>query len=60
MITYTLKEKKEMLARMIWLMVHCGYGITDVIGKPLSYFDFHKVFLNNQRLEEEYYQISIH
>lgn len=40
---YTIKQKRYLLCRLIELYVQNGYSINDLIGRPLSYFDFSKV-----------------
>jgi len=50
----SLKEKKQLLARLIELHILTGYSIIGFIGKPLSYFDFDKVNYQIKLMENEY------
>jgi len=36
----TPNQKRKLLARFIEHKVHNGYDITDLVGRPLSYFDW--------------------
>lgn len=36
----TTKEKKALLVELIELMLYCGYDISDMVGIPLSKFNF--------------------
>jgi hypothetical protein len=49
------KEKKQILAAYIEMLVLNGYSIENVICKPLSYFDFEKVANRTEELNTEYY-----
>lgn len=55
---YTLKQKYYLLASLIELRVFCGYSITDLIGKQLSYFDFDKITDSIVELEKERDEIN--
>lgn len=37
---YTTQRKKELLVRLIELMLYTGYDISDLVGRPLSYFNY--------------------
>jgi hypothetical protein len=50
----TPKEKRKLLARLFFLLIQTGYDIEDLIGKPLSYFDYDKIKLRILQLEKEY------
>lgn len=39
----TPTEKRSLLTELIELMVHTGYDISDLIGRPLYYFDYDKI-----------------
>ena len=51
---YTLKEKKYLLCRLVELYVLLGYSISELVGKPLSYYDFDKISANVDKYEKEY------
>jgi hypothetical protein len=58
MKTYTLKQRYYLLASLIELRIYCGYSITDLIGKQLSYFDFDKITNSILELEKEREKIN--
>ncbi len=47
------KEKKQLLKEMIELMIFCGYDIINVVGKPLSFFNYQFISEFIERLKEE-------
>lgn len=55
---YTLKQRYHLLATLIELRVFCGYSIVDLIGKPLSYFDFEKIEIAIHKMQLEKDQIE--
>lgn len=40
---FTTKEKRQLLARLIEIKVFFGENITDLMFKPMKYFDWEKV-----------------
>lgn len=56
----TNKEKKQLIVRLIELHYQLCYDFTDLIAKPLSYFDYEKVKIAIQKFEKELEQINNH
>ncbi len=56
MVCMKTKEKKQLLAQYIEMLVRNGYSIENVICKPLSYFDFEKVANRIEELNTEFYE----
>lgn len=48
------KEKKALLIQLIEKRVQCGYAIDDLIGKPISHFDYEAVKKRINWLNEQY------
>jgi hypothetical protein len=55
---YTLRQKYYLLATLIEKRIYCGYSITDLIGKPLSYFDFDKISDSISKIQIEIDEID--
>jgi hypothetical protein len=34
------EEKRKLLSEVIELMIYCAYDHKDLVGRPLSYFDY--------------------
>lgn len=49
----TPTEKRILLKEFIELLIFCGYDITDLMGRELSYFDFDKIKARIKDLEIE-------
>jgi hypothetical protein len=47
------EEKIKLLVKLIETSVSLGYDISDLVGKPLSYFNFNKVATLIKVREEE-------
>ena len=39
----TAQQKRELLRRLVELMIYCGYDVTDLMGRPLSYFNWDNI-----------------
>lgn len=50
----TNKEKKQILAEYIEIRVRCAFDISDLICRPLNYFDIEKVKQHIEFLKNEY------
>ena len=51
----TLKEKKFLIARYFELLLLQGYGITEYMGKPLTYWNYIGLIEAIITGEEDYY-----
>lgn len=49
----TPNQKRKLLARYIEHKVSGGYDITDLVGRPLSYFDWVNIYQSVKEYEAE-------
>jgi hypothetical protein len=47
-------EKRKLLVKLVELMLYTGYDISDLMGRPLSYFDFEKIKVAIKKYQKEY------
>lgn len=48
------KEKRKLLAKLVELYVANGIEIDDLIGRPLSFFDFEKIQESIRKYENDH------
>lgn len=51
-------QKRTVLREYVELLVFLGYDITEIMGRPLSYFDFHIIQIRIHELKIEQNKVN--
>lgn len=51
-------QKRTLLREYAELLIFLGYDVTEIMGRPLNYFDFHRMQIRLDELKIEKNQVN--
>lgn len=48
---FTPEEKRKMLIELIELHIYCGYDISELVGRPLNYYNYENIAESIQEMQ---------
>ena len=51
-------EKRTLLREYVELLIFLGYDVTEIMGRPLNYFDFYRIQIRIEKLKVEQNKVN--